>query len=178
MQAMSVSNVPGEPFTPWDPLQSEGKSSPGWGTKPTPLEVAERQAKVLNLYRAGVTSYRRIAAALGCSHQTVKNYLRRALADLQREQKDVFAHAVAIESARLDKVQEAFWERAARGDVGAANLLLKVVARRCRLLGLDAPERRELTGKDGGPVEFAELSHEERLRRLAAILGADEACAS
>jgi len=30
--------------------------------------------------------------------------------------------------------------------------VLKCIERRCKLLGLDAPIRREHSGKDGGPV--------------------------
>jgi hypothetical protein len=52
------------------------------------------------------------------------------------------------------------------------------IDRRCKLLGLDAPSRSELSGKDGGPIEtkdVSELSDEERLARVVAIFDAARA---
>lgn len=50
----------------------------------------------------------------------------------------------------------------------------RCIERRCKLLGLDAPERREITGKDGGPVEAAVLDlaalSDEELAALYAIV--------
>jgi len=33
-------------------------------------------------------------------------------------------------------------------------IIEKCIARRCKLLGLDAPERREVTGAEGGPIQI------------------------
>lgn len=40
------------------------------------------------------------------------------------------------------------------------------IDRRCKLLGLDAPTKNELTGRDGGPIVLTELT-DEQLKRLA-----------
>lgn len=41
--------------------------------------------------------------------------------------------------------------------LAAIDRLLKIEERRAKLLGLDAPKKTELTGADGGPVEFSEI---------------------
>lgn len=41
------------------------------------------------------------------------------------------------------------------------------IDRRCKLLGLDAPAKSEISGKDGGPIIISDLT-DEQLKRLAA----------
>lgn len=47
--------------------------------------------------------------------------------------------------------------------------VLSCIDRRCKLLGLDAPERKELTGKDGGPIQT-----EQRTKPDLSKLSTDE----
>ena len=47
----------------------------------------------------------------------------------------------ALELERLDRLHEALWPRAIGGDDAALDRLLRVIDRRVRLLGLDAPAR-------------------------------------
>lgn len=51
--------------------------------------------------------------------------------------------ALALELARLDKLQASHWEMAMAGDLNAANFVLKIIIQRCRILGFDKAE--ELT---------------------------------
>lgn len=44
--------------------------------------------------------------------------------------------------------------------------VLSCIDRRCKLLGLDAPEKREHTGKDGGPIEQV-VKHDNDLSKLS-----------
>lgn len=52
---------------------------------------------------------------------------------------------VAIECRRLDALIEALWSKAVDGDEGAVATMLRVMERRARMLGLDAPTKHELT---------------------------------
>ena len=45
----------------------------------------------------------------------------------------------ALELARLDALQVAFWERVMAGDLKAASMVLRIIDQRSRLLGLDKP---------------------------------------
>ena len=48
--------------------------------------------------------------------------------------------ALSLELDRLDALLAAFWGAAMAGDVHAANLVLKIIGRRCTLWGFDRPD--------------------------------------
>jgi hypothetical protein len=52
------------------------------------------------------------------------------------------------------------------GDSRALDGVLKCIERRCKLLGLDAPQKREHIGKDGGPITVEQRRNaiEEQLK--------------
>src|SRR5664279_2788401 len=99
--------------------------------------VAEKQARALTLVRAG-HSYDEIAADLGyanrgSAYRLTQNALK---ASVDRIAEDHLGY----ELARLDALQVAHWDAATSGlDVKAAHLVLKIIAARVRLLGLDTP---------------------------------------
>jgi hypothetical protein len=81
-------------------------------------------------------SYEEIAHAVRFAHQgSAHRAVRKALSareveavdDLRQEQLD-----------RLDRLQEAVWDKALAGDLDAVALILKVIDQRSRLLGLAA----------------------------------------
>lgn len=55
------------------------------------------------------------------------------------------------------------------GDPRYLTIILNCIERRCKLLGLDAPEKRVLTGADGGPIEVESGTLEERLEKYASV---------
>lgn len=71
--------------------------------------------------------------------------------------------------------------KTAKGQAGDPRFLqgiLQCIDRRCKLLGVDAPQRKEITGKDGGPIETKNVdgvTDEERAARIAALLDAARA---
>jgi hypothetical protein len=54
-------------------------------------------------------------------------------------------HALHLELARLDQLQAAFYRAAMCGDIAAANIVLKVINRRCAIMGFDKIDD-DLTG--------------------------------
>jgi len=52
------------------------------------------------------------------------------------------------------------------GDPRFLDVVMKCIERRCKLIGLDAPDKHELTGKGGGPIQIEEqrAAVEERLK--------------
>lgn len=96
----------------------------------------ERRTQALHLRRAGA-SYRDIAATLKTSEPTIRRDVAAALADLAAEQRQGAEALRALEAARLDALQLGHWKAAAAGDVAAATVVLKIMERRARLLGLD-----------------------------------------
>jgi hypothetical protein len=86
--------------------------------------------------RASGATLAAIGAELGISDVAAGKLIRRALDKAYTEA----AHELrTIEGARLDALQHAHWDAALAGDVPATHVVVKVMERRARLFGLDAP---------------------------------------
>ena len=59
-----------------------------------------------------------------------------------------------LEAARLDAMLLPLWRRVQQGDERAVDRALKIMERRARLLGLDAPSKSEQSGSDGEPLKI------------------------
>jgi hypothetical protein len=57
---------------------------------------------------------------------------------LQREEHAAANELRTLETRRLDALQASVWDRAMDGDLAAAAAALRIIAARCRLMGLDA----------------------------------------
>lgn len=121
------------------PGQGNGESE----TAPRRLRAAERQAKALNLRKAGAT-YEQIAKELGLSlagaYQCVKAALQRTIQEPADEYRKV-------EIERLNTMLRAIWARVLNGDLGAIDRAVRIVDKISALLGLDAPTKVEHGGK-------------------------------
>lgn len=84
---------------------------------------------------AGLTGY----ASEVTAQMAVTGYLQRAALTHSADQARL---ALATELDRLDALQSRWWATALDGDVGAANVVLKIIAQRSRLLGLEDGDRR------------------------------------
>ena len=100
-------------------------------------EIIDKERKALELRRAGMP-YDEIATALGYAkgsgawhavQRAMKRTLREGGADEVRDQ----------ELDRLDRLQRAVWPRAIQGDLPAVGAVLRIMERRSKMLGLDAP---------------------------------------
>jgi hypothetical protein len=99
-----------------------------------------RQLQALELRLAGVT-YEQIAGQLGYAsrsgaHKAVGAALKATLREPADELRELAAE-------RLDRATTAIWRRVQDGDGHAIDVLLRIEARRAKLLGLDAPAPRE-----------------------------------
>jgi hypothetical protein len=93
-----------------------------------------RRSTAVELALAG-HSYDEIAAACGYAN---RGTAWRTVTEALREQGvDQVSRLRRLELARLDRLQAAHWDGAVGGDVKAADRVLKVMAMRVRLLGLD-----------------------------------------
>ncbi|MFA5379909.1 MAG: hypothetical protein WC455_29385, partial [Dehalococcoidia bacterium] len=133
--------------------------------------AAERRPQALQLRIAGA-SYRAIGKQLGTSGVQAFRDVEYELKLLAEESKEEAERVRQLETERLDALLLALWPRAKGGriqngageyeviapDQGAVDRILRIMERRSKLMGLDAPVKQELTGKDGGPIE-----HEHRL---------------
>jgi len=112
----------------------------------------KREAEALELRLAGGT-YEQIAQAIGYETRSAAyRAVVRALRSLSKVQ-DV-EHLRELESERLDRLFLGVWAKAVKGDDHKIDRVIKIMVRRAKLLGLDAPVRQELTGRGGGPIQL------------------------
>lgn len=116
------------------------------------VQAAEREKAAFALRIAGAT-YAQIGAQLGvtgcAAHKMVKRVLERTRGETDAEAVELRR----LETERLDALQVALWGLASKGDAGAIDRILKIMERRARLLGLDAPTRGDVTS-GGQPLTF------------------------
>lgn len=98
-------------------------------------------------------SQKSIANKLDINASTVSRSIKRLTKESVTP--EVVDQLVLVELERLDKLTAAVWNNAMSGDDKAVNTALRIMERRARLMGLDAPVRTELAGPGGGPVTIA-----------------------
>jgi hypothetical protein len=143
------------------------------------LTAHDRRLAALELRKQG-KSFAAIAETLGCA---VSNAYKMVMTALRETQVEPAAEVRQIEIARLDAMLDALWPVVspnvlpltdAEGNVivsadpdrnvqvKAVMSAVKIMERRARLLGLDAPTKQEITGKDGGAIELVRVVIHER----------------
>ncbi|WP_433242552.1 hypothetical protein [Actinomadura nitritigenes] len=134
-------------------------------SKAKQAEVAARRKQAIQLRLAGV-DWDTIAEQLGyrggrgAACKDVTRALEERRADLDKTAEELRA----VEVSRLDRLQAAVWALAVQGEPTAMNAVLRIIDRRIRLLGLDAPRRTEVTVQqiDSRDAELIEMINEAR----------------
>lgn len=112
--------------------------------KPVSAEARDRQRRAVELRLAGA-NYDVIARQLDYAGQSGARYavqrgLELAIIEPAEE-------VLRQEVERLDRLMTGLWSRAVKGDVSAVDRVLKIMDRRARYLGLDAPTRHVVTSE-------------------------------
>ena len=132
--------------------------------------TAKRRAQAIALRLAG-TDFDTIAERLQYANRgAASKDIWRAVEANRIEEAQAVETLRDVEGQRLDRLQAAVWAQALEGDLKAVETVLKVIAQRARLFGLDAPIRAEVSGPGGGAVQLATSSLEE-LNQLISIAG-------
>ena len=106
------------------------------------VESHDRQLKALELRKAGI-SYQAIADTLGYnSPQAAWKAVNAALKKTLQEPSD---EVRKLEMERLDAMLSAIWASVKQGQYKANEVALRLMERRAKLLGLDAPVKTDLT---------------------------------
>lgn len=90
--------------------------------------------------RSGRT-YREIARQVGIGVASAHRLIAAAMAETRSAVAEDVMELRALELSRLDGLMVALWPKARRGDLAAVDRVLKIMERRAKLLGLDAPVR-------------------------------------
>lgn len=140
--------------------------------------TAERRSKAIALRLAGA-DYEAIATRLGyASRGAAYTDIDRAMQSAVAEQEQEAAVLRQVELARLDRLQAGIWTTALAGNLKAVDTTIKIIDRRCKLLGLDAPQRLEVLTRDVVEAEIARLTAELGEAAVAdAVTGAASAAA-
>lgn len=124
--------------------------------------LLDTEAKVVELRRAGLT-WTTIAQQTGFAgasgaYKAYQRAAERMIRPNLEEHRD-------MEIDRLDRLQAAVWQSAASGNVKSIDAVLRIIDRRARLLGLDAPQKlqAEVVSYDGNAIA-------ERTQQLLDIL--------
>lgn len=130
----------------------------GRKTSPEVVEAKVRAAQALKLRMEGKT-FEAIAEELGyAGKQGAYDAVRRSLAEITREPAE---ELIRLDLERLDAMWGVHYLNAQGGDVQALAACLKLMERRARLLGLDAPEKNALGGLEGAPPVAVSVSPEQ-----------------
>lgn len=134
----------------------------------------EKQRQALELRRAG-RGYQEIADRLHVSLSTAHGYVDDAMAEARAQIEADASEIKAEEISRLDGMLAGLWDFATSGDVQAVDRVLKIMERRAKLLGLDAPAKIGHGGDpDAPPVGLQEIKSlsDAELERLILAHGA------
>lgn len=106
--------------------------------------VAHRADQAYDMLMSGM-SHSEVAAALDYNSSTelgraVRERMgqeARNITSLERES------ILAMEMARLDRLQRAHWESALYGDIKSTEIVLKIMALRIKITGIDQPDAQQ-----------------------------------
>ena len=116
------------------------------------VKAYERQKEALSLRLVGL-SYDAIAERLEFANRS--GAFRAVQAALKKTLQEPADELRTLELERLDSMLLPMMAQAKKGNQGAVDRVLRIMERRAKLLGLDAPTKQEITGSDGGPVVIA-----------------------
>lgn len=125
------------------------------------VRLTEARAGAMELRRQGLT-YRQIAAKMNIGVKTAYDYVQAELLWL-REHTAEDTYAVRdIELDRCEAMINSLWKRIKDGDAAAVAVAVRVMERKARLLGLDAPVRSESMTASMAftPEEAAKMSND------------------
>lgn len=134
--------------TPSTPATERAKSRRHLGDDE---RIAVRRVKALRLRLQGL-SYRAIASALKVDVAVAWSDVQAEVGALRTLTGGLAEDYREVELRRCDDWTSWMTPRARKGDPKSMMALVKIQERRAKLLGLDAAEKLEHTGKDGGPL--------------------------
>ena len=140
----------------------------------------QQMIQALELRAAGA-SFRQIGEALSVSKPRAFRIVRKALDELVEHCHETAERVRQLELYRMDRIRLALDPK--KSDPRVADSLIRISERVAKLHGLDAPQRIEASGLDGGPIEteakpdYSKLTLEEKLQLEALLNKTGVACA-
>lgn len=131
-------------------------------------EMVEKETTIIELRHEGYV-WREIATMVDMSIAGVVKAYKRALT---RHPVAAIDEHRELELDRLDSLQRTYWQPAVAGNLRAADFVLRVIDKRAKLLGLDAPLKvqAEVVTYDGSDLD-AEVERVARLIEASTVGG-------
>ncbi len=118
--------------------------------------ILERRRRVMAGLLAGF-SYRSIAARLDISIATISRDVKELFKEMEHDRVNDVAQYRKLELQRIDVALAAIWGKIAAGHLGEIDRLISLQNQRAKYVpGLQDPERKEFTGKDGQDLPVAQ----------------------
>lgn len=132
------------------------------------IDAAERQRKALEARKAGA-SYDQIARQLNyagpsSAHKAVITALQRTIQEPADELRQ-------LELTRLDALLIPVWGQAMKGSLPAIDRAIRIMERRAKLLGLDAPLKFSIADVVNQVAEELGLTADETAETLTDVMG-------
>lgn len=138
--------------------------------------AAERAKQAVSLRIAGAT-FAQIGERLGVSTQAAHKMVVKHLEETRRLTAESAEQLRDMELKRLDAMQAALWPDAMRGDEQKVDRVVRIMARRAKLLGLDAPDKIAPTDPTG-KHEWSGKSDSELIAEFQSLVDAARARAA
>lgn len=151
-----------------------GRNGP---THPRRLIALKNETTIMQLRMAGA-NYHEIGEKLGITYNQAYLTVRRSLARLAKENAETAGEIRDLEAARYDRLMVSWWPRALGSsskepDPKAAQIVMDIIQRRCKLFGADAPNKIALTESDGSSIDPAAI-RDELVARFTRLLETDD----
>jgi len=125
-------------------------------TAPKMVIAAQRRVQALELRKAGYT-YEQIGVALGISSQAAYKHVVKALGVINEKLSEATEELRTLEVQRLDRLFEVMYKKAEKGDMNAIDRCVRLMERRAKLLGLDAPAKQEIGLDSTISINFVDI---------------------
>jgi len=119
-------------------------SQPESKTSQRRMTAKEREFKSLEMRKAGAT-YLQIGDQLGITETGAYRAVMRSLKRLNETINEEALEVRRLELERLDAMLIALWPQARKGNQGAVDRVLRIMERRAKFLGIDAPTKQDIT---------------------------------
>lgn len=120
----------------------------------TSSDIDARRRKVASALLAGADSFTSIAEQLGVSIATISRDVKAIEEQWRAEAMQDISAAKGRDLRRSERMIGAMWPKALNGDERAAKMVLDLMQHRAKLLGLNAPEKRELSTANDIPLKI------------------------
>jgi len=115
------------------------------------INGSERRTQALELRKAGAT-FKQIGQAMHFSEQHAHKIVTEELVRMNQHRAETALEVTRLELERLDALWLGQWPQAKAGNAQSVDICLKIMQRRARILGLDAPTKIAPTDTTGtGP---------------------------